>query len=221
VPALLSEETYLAQYDAMFRAIPDATTALRLLNSAQHEFWFPRMPGIYVFDDLKGIVYVGESHNLRRRLTKHERGYLRKAVGVRCRIVPCSNHKEVERWLIAALRPRLNGRSYVRGHLRQIARQLLRQRFEPDDQTLSVQHELWPDLQPRYPKASSPKTEEPEYVLLEHMTREDIDYNVARLRNEANAKLRHADALEAFGRSLPIGGMSASRPIGARAETKG
>lgn len=92
--------------------------------------------------------------------------------------------------------------------LRQIARQLLRQRFEPDDQRLSAQHELWPDLQPRYPKANSAKTEEPEYVLLEHMTSEDIDYNVARLRNEANAKLRHADALEAFGRSRP-GGMAA------------
>lgn len=86
-------------------------------------------------------------------------------------------------------------------HVRQIARSLLRAKFEPDDPHRGEVHDLFPDLQPRYPKAGSAKSEEPEYMLLEHMTLKDIDYNVARLRSEANAKLHHADALEAFGQS--------------------
>ena len=39
---------------------------------------------------------------------------------------------------------------------------------------------------------------EPEYVLLEHLTDEDVKFNVNRLRKEADAKLHHATALEAW-----------------------
>lgn len=86
--------------------------------------------------------------------------------------------------------------------LRQIAREILRKRFKPDEAPeRSAQHDLFPDLQWRYPTARTAKNEEPEYVLLESLTKEDINYNVARLRSEAVAKLRHADALEAFGMS--------------------
>jgi hypothetical protein len=42
---------------------------------------------------------------------------------------------------------------------------------------------------------------EPEYVRLEEMSRADIAFNVKRLRREGRAKLAHADALEAFGRT--------------------
>jgi hypothetical protein len=87
---------------------------------------------------------------------------------------------------------------------RQIARDQLRKRFDPVGKgNSSEQHELWPDLQWRYPTARSAKDEEPEYILLELMTEVDIGFNVARLRSEAVAKLRHADALEAFGQSMP------------------
>ncbi len=87
--------------------------------------------------------------------------------------------------------------------LRQIARGLLRQHFEnpssPADDEVA-QHDLFPDLQRRYPSARSKEAAEPEYVLLDEMTDSDIWFNVGRLRKEGTAKLRHADALEAFGR---------------------
>lgn len=85
--------------------------------------------------------------------------------------------------------------------LRQIAREALRGHYQPNGSAQgSAQHELFPDLQERYPKAGQADSEEPEYVLLEYMTNEDIAYNVTRLRREASAKQAHADALEAYGR---------------------
>jgi hypothetical protein len=88
--------------------------------------------------------------------------------------------------------------------LRQIAREFLRGKYEPDGETEDdAQHELWPDLQRRYPTAKTARTPDPEYVLLEHLNDADVGYNLARLRSEAVAKLRHADALEAWWRSHP------------------
>lgn len=81
--------------------------------------------------------------------------------------------------------------------LRQIARAQCRGLFESDSGDIApAQHEMFPDLQWRYPAARSVPGEEPTYVLLEAMTDNDVAYNVSRLRNEANAKLKHADALE-------------------------
>jgi hypothetical protein len=81
--------------------------------------------------------------------------------------------------------------------LRQIARQLLAQRFEQGEEE---QHLLFKDLQWRYPTARSANAEEREYLLRDLMSDEDIAYNVGRLRAEALAKMYHADALEAWGR---------------------
>ncbi len=95
---------------------------------------------------------------------------------------------------------------YLGCHLqiRQIARELLRGKYEPDDVGEDdTQHDLWPDLQRRYPTAKSQRSGDPEYVLLEELTATDVGYNVARLRGEAQAKLRHADALEAWWRGRP------------------
>lgn len=83
-------------------------------------------------------------------------------------------------------------------HIRQIARSLLRKKYEPEDSD-SEQHALFPELQKRYPIARTARNMEPEYVLLERLNASDIDFNVARLRSEARAKLKHADALEAYG----------------------
>jgi hypothetical protein len=92
--------------------------------------------------------------------------------------------------------------AYLASHLelRQIARSVCRGLFEDDDDKSgdSRQHELFPDLQWRYPAAKSKDQEEPEYVLRELMEPEDVYYNVSRLRAEAETKLRHADALEAW-----------------------
>ena len=87
--------------------------------------------------------------------------------------------------------------------LRQLARSALRLHFEEASPTEDefAQSELFPDLQWRYPVERKKTDTEPEYVLLEVMTDKDIRFNVRRLRKEANAKLKHADALEAFGRN--------------------
>jgi hypothetical protein len=88
---------------------------------------------------------------------------------------------------------------YLGCHLqmRQIARGFCRQHFEPEE---TVEDDLFPDtLQQRYPSVKGAGGE-PIYVVLDAMSDDDVAYNVARLRKEARAKLRHADALEAWGR---------------------
>jgi hypothetical protein len=86
-------------------------------------------------------------------------------------------------------------------HLRQIARSLFRSRFE-DGAEFDAQHSLFPNLQTRYPAAHS-ADREPEYVLLESLDEADVIFNVERLRAEASAKMKHADALEAWWQSKP------------------
>lgn len=96
---------------------------------------------------------------------------------------------------------------YTMAHLqfRQLARNICSGRWEREDSVAGDidQHELFPDLQTRYPVAGRSADQEPEYVLLEHMTEADVTFNVSRLRSEARAKLKHADALEAWGNSRP------------------
>jgi tRNA A37 threonylcarbamoyladenosine dehydratase len=87
--------------------------------------------------------------------------------------------------------------------LRQIARQELRKRFDDDDRydeddDLERQHEMFPELQWRYPSVRSKDDAEPQYILLEQMSEADVFYNVARLRSEAKSKWDHASALEAW-----------------------
>lgn len=111
----MSDTLLPARYDAMCRAI-DAGEAISLFSKAEHcpSSDYPDCPGVYVFDGIKRVLYVGESKNIRRRLKKHERGYLRRSIGVRCLIIPCANHKQVESWLIIALCPSMNGVSEQR-----------------------------------------------------------------------------------------------------------
>jgi hypothetical protein len=105
----------IAAYEATeVEDIPDKALALERLKSCEHSWLFPELPGVYVFEGMEGILYVGESSNLRRRLEKHERGYLRRSTGVSCLVIPCRNHKQVECWLIDELKPILNGVSEER-----------------------------------------------------------------------------------------------------------
>jgi excinuclease UvrABC nuclease subunit len=67
----------LIRYDAMCLAIA-------AMRGVEDHFWrFPESPGVYVFDRRQETLYVGESRNLCRRLARHERGYLRRSIGVR------------------------------------------------------------------------------------------------------------------------------------------
>jgi hypothetical protein len=90
---------------------------------------------------------------------------------------------------------------YRLAHLqcRQMARQLLRQAFEPSEDADKATHPLFPDLQWRYPEKRSAAREEPVYIKLELMSREDWQFNMQRLRADAASRLKHADALEAWG----------------------
>jgi hypothetical protein len=81
--------------------------------------------------------------------------------------------------------------------LRQIARALLARRFDPIKDN-GLRDDLFPQLQWRYPTARSAFFDEPEYILRDLMGSDDVGYNVARLRAEADAKSKHADALEAW-----------------------
>jgi len=94
--------------------------------------------------------------------------------------------------------------------LRQIARGQCRKSFESPDEGDDDQPQFagFDDLQWRYPTSRPKGLPEPEYILRESMTDEDIAYNVASLRREGRAKLQHADFLEACGRSRNISAVS-------------
>jgi hypothetical protein len=88
--------------------------------------------------------------------------------------------------------------------LRQLARQQLIKRFEPDDDGEGEKDDLFPELQWRYPIAPNgdhSRTEEPQYILRDLMSAADVRYNVERLRSEAAAKNKHARDLEAWHRT--------------------
>lgn len=89
---------------------------------------------------------------------------------------------------------------YLAAHLqlRQIGRELCRRQFSDAIESDS-QHRLFPDLQARYPSHRAAMDDDPEYIKLENLMQEDVDYNVARLRSEASSKMAHARALEAWG----------------------
>lgn len=82
--------------------------------------------------------------------------------------------------------------------LRQIARGLLREWFEPNEDANKATHPLFPELQARYPMARM-EDQEPTYILLEQLAPTDWRFNVRRLRADAESRLRHASALEAWG----------------------
>jgi len=87
---------------------------------------------------------------------------------------------------------------------RQIAREELRKQFQPetpDDEPR--QHPLFPGLQAMYPRHVA-EDEEPEYVIPELLSADDVAWNVRRMRGCADSLQRGADALEAWARTIGI-----------------
>lgn len=82
-------------------------------------------------------------------------------------------------------------------HIKQIARELLRAKFDPRSED-NPQHELFENLQERYPVARDNPKDEPVYILRDAMTKKDVDYNVRRFRMAAEALIHHADALQSW-----------------------
>jgi len=88
-------------------------------------------------------------------------------------------------------------------HLRQLAREQLRKKFEDRDtqEEGNKQYEMFSDLQDRYPSARSQSEPEPTYVLRDYMTDLDVEYNATRLEREGVAKIKHARTLRAWNRA--------------------
>jgi hypothetical protein len=84
--------------------------------------------------------------------------------------------------------------------LRQIARGKLRGRFDPTViADADAEPDLFPEtLQERYPLPRSKPGDEPRYRLLNNLTDEDVEYNVARMKKAGDALLKHADRLAAW-----------------------
>lgn len=78
--------------------------------------------------------------------------------------------------------------------LRQLARSVCRKKYEDDD-SAAVQVEMFDGaLQPKYP---AERNGERVYVPRAQMTVDEYNFNITRLRTEAMAKAKHADALQA------------------------
>jgi len=98
--------------------------------------------------------------------------------------------------------------AYLGCHLafREIARAFFRQKFDPLAPVVDGQSEMEfaETLQERYPLRTQPG-EERVYVLLTELPDPDLTFNVTRMRKQAKALQKHADALEAYGlnRSTP------------------
>lgn len=102
-------------------------------------------------------------------------------------------------------------RIYVRGrlephieyasleHLKQLARKVLAGRHDAEsDENEAHQGTLFSGmLQTRYPIPRADGAE-PAYKLREFLTEAEVSWNVATLRKSAEARLEHADALEAW-----------------------
>ena len=84
-------------------------------------------------------------------------------------------------------------------HFEQMARRLLANRYEPDGDENDVhQGDMFSGhLQERYPIPRR-ANDEPEYRLREALSIDDLDRNIGQLRKSADARLRHADALQGY-----------------------
>lgn len=91
-------------------------------------------------------------------------------------------------------------------HFKNMARKVLAHRFEDEGEanpSYAAQGELFSGhLQDRYPLPRK-AGDDPVYKLREHLTDDEVRWNLRSLRRSADARLAHADALEAWHQSRP------------------
>lgn len=87
-------------------------------------------------------------------------------------------------------------------HIKHMARRILAGRFQPDgeDNDSHQQDMFTGHLQDRYPIPHQ-RGEDPIYKHREALTAKELRWNVEQLRKSAAARLRHADALQAWAES--------------------
>ena len=84
-------------------------------------------------------------------------------------------------------------------HFKSLARRMLARQYEHDsDENEAYQGDMFSgELQDRYPVPRA-KGEDPIYKHRSTLTRDELDWNISQLRKSADARLRHADALQAY-----------------------
>jgi len=87
--------------------------------------------------------------------------------------------------------------------LKQMARKILARNYDADgDESTSYQGDMFSGmLQDRYPLPRE-KDVAPQYKLLSRMTDEEIQWNVKQLLKSADARIEHAQALEAYSKNI-------------------
>lgn len=84
-------------------------------------------------------------------------------------------------------------------HFKALARRMLARQYEHEsDENEAYQGDMFSgELQDRYPIPRSPG-EDPVYKPRAALSAAELDWNIAQLRKSADARLRHADALQVF-----------------------
>ena len=110
-------------FDRYRRLLLTDPPALRLDGTVSYRpSWalaVPRLPGVYLIHDLRGVIYVGRTDDLHRRFEEHYhdshnasvRQAIRVTVGDLCFswvLVAAPTHIELERSLIRSFRPLCN-----------------------------------------------------------------------------------------------------------------
>lgn len=116
-------------------------------------------------------------------------------------VTPASLARAVQsKYRSGKLEPHIEYTSFE--HFKQLARKVLSGRLDTEsDENESYQGELFTGrLQTRYPIPRQ-AGDEPAYKLLERLTDAEVKWNIRSLRKSADARLEHADALEAWHRS--------------------
>ena len=57
-------------YKSLVSPFPNFTSQIEI--SSKNEKWIPDYQGVYFFHDLRGVYYVGETNNLKRRFQEHK-----------------------------------------------------------------------------------------------------------------------------------------------------
>ena len=101
--------TNLIKYNAARIALAEAHSGQKL----------PRLPGVYAFYANGECMYVGESKNIKKRISTHERR--QQLASCEVRFFVCDDRKAIEAKLIRELKPKRNGRSVEREKLMELA----------------------------------------------------------------------------------------------------
>ena len=102
--------------------VPRFTASVKI-NSIE-EKWIPQYEGVYLFHDLRGVYYIGESNNLQRRFDQHKykksniklitliQNPIHNAVFSWIRTTDCNDRKKLEKKLVFFFKPVCNSIHY-------------------------------------------------------------------------------------------------------------